>query len=30
MNEKEMLEQHITDCEEMFKRQREYFKEPKD
>jgi hypothetical protein len=30
MNEKEMLEQLITDCEEMFKRQREYFKEPKD
>lgn len=30
MNEKELLEQLVADCEELFKRQREYFKEPKD
>ena len=30
MNDKEMLEQLIADCEELFKRQQAYFKEPKD
>lgn len=30
MNEKELLEQLMADVEEMFQRQRAYFKEPKD
>ena len=30
MNEKEQLEQLVSDCEELFKRQQAYFKEPKD